>query len=692
MINPGIVIGSRYEIICEIGRGGMAKVYKAKDIRLDRNVAIKVLNPEYSDDKKFITKFIEEARAAASISHQNIVNVYDVGQEGGLYYIVMELVDGITLKQYIDEVGMVVPEDAIKISIQIAYGIEAAHNNNIIHRDIKPQNIVISDDGYAKVSDFGIAKVANGNTINNAVSGSVHYMAPEQARTGYTDEKSDIYSLGITMYEMVTGRLPFDTDNNASIVWSHLNTPIIPPSEYVEDIPYPLEQIILKATSKHSVERYSNISEVINDLKHALKNPYEPLPYSDNYSIMNDDIYHELNDDNKNIYYNDEKLIEDDVQQKDGKGEVVNPKIKKIMNIMTIVGGAIIALILIFVIAKLGFSSHDNSSDKVPKIVGMDINDAKKMADTSKFQIEIVEFDKEALMEDKDKIMKQTPEFGDKWPDANKKVIKVVVGGNNEVRVPELTDRPKDEAIAELEKLGISVKVEEAFDNDKEPGIVINTNPIAGSHISKSEKIILYVSKGPETITVPNLVDLDKAEAEKRLKDAGLKYSFETTNGTENKVIFTNPKTGTKISKSDNIIVYIGNGKKTFDLPDVTNKTLNEAIAELGKLKLKLEYVEENDSSVKAGNVIKTEPAAGEKVAEDSVVKVFVSNTNLTVPNVVGKKRDDAINILKGAGFEVGIKTDKVIGVDNDTVINQSIAPGESASKGTKITLTVNSN
>ena len=272
-MKDGIFIGDRYEVLSKVGSGGMADVYKGKDHKLNRFVAIKILKKEYREDELFVRKFQSEAQAAAGLMHPNIVNVYDVGEESGLYYMVMELVEGITLKDYITKKGVLSSKEVISIAIQVANGIEAAHLHNIVHRDIKPQNIIISKEGKVKVTDFGIAKATSSNTISTNALGSVHYTSPEQARGGFSDFKSDIYSLGITMYEMATGHLPFDGDTAVSIAIKHLQEEITPPSEYVEDIPFSLEQIILKCTQKSADRRYQDVASLKEDLKHSLVDP-----------------------------------------------------------------------------------------------------------------------------------------------------------------------------------------------------------------------------------------------------------------------------------------------------------------------------------------------------------------------------------------------------------------------------------
>lgn len=272
-VKDGIVLGKRYEVLSKVGAGGMADVYKGKDRMLNRFVAIKVLKKEYKEDENFVRKFRSEAQAAAGLMHPNIVNVYDVGEDRGLYYMVMELVEGITLKEYIEKKGRLSHKEVISIAIQMCTGLGVAHAADIIHRDIKPQNIIISKDGKVKVTDFGIAKATTSNTVSSNAMGSVHYTSPEQARGGFSDQRSDIYSVGITLFEMVTGQVPFDGDSTVSVAIKHLQEEIMSPSELVPDIPYSLEQIILKCTQKNSERRYRNTDELIQDMKRSLVDP-----------------------------------------------------------------------------------------------------------------------------------------------------------------------------------------------------------------------------------------------------------------------------------------------------------------------------------------------------------------------------------------------------------------------------------
>ena len=270
MIKIGMLIADRYEVLEKVGTGGMSDVYKAKDHRLNRMVAVKVLKQEFSENATFVSKFRVEAQAAAGLMHPNIVNVYDVGEEKGVYFIIMELVNGITLKRYIEKRKRLSPREALTVAIQVAMGLAAAHRGHIIHRDIKPQNIIISKEGKVKVTDFGIAKASTSNTITSNVMGSVHYTSPEQARGGYSDEKSDVYSLGVTLYEMLTGKVPFDGETTVAVALQHIQDPFPSPREVVPDLPYSVEQIVLKCCEKSPDRRYQTMDELAADVEFLL--------------------------------------------------------------------------------------------------------------------------------------------------------------------------------------------------------------------------------------------------------------------------------------------------------------------------------------------------------------------------------------------------------------------------------------
>ena len=372
MLTEGMIVADRYEIVSKIGTGGMSDVYKAKDHTLGRFVAIKVLKPEFSEDVNFVTKFRTEAQSAAGLEHPNIVNIYDVGSENGMHYIVMEYVEGITLKTYIEKKGQLSFKEAVSIAIQVGRGIEAAHHKNIIHRDIKPQNIIISTEGKVKVTDFGIARAATSNTISADVMGSVHYASPEQARNGFVDGKSDIYSLGIVMYEMVTGRVPFDGDTTVAVAIQHLQEEIVAPSAYAPNLPISMEKIILKCTQKNPDRRYESMTALLADLRKALISPDEDFvviaPVSQEKTrVINEDEINKIKKETTNIYLGEDEIgsypkkrkeeyeEEDDEDYDDAYDEEedeINPKMDKAITIMGIVAGVIIVGLIIFILVS----------------------------------------------------------------------------------------------------------------------------------------------------------------------------------------------------------------------------------------------------------------------------------------------------------------------------------------------------
>ena len=391
MLNKGKLIGGRYEIISLVGSGGMADVYNAMDNRLGRQVAIKVLKEEYSSDKNFVMKFRAEAQSAAGLSHPNIVNVYDVGEDEGLHYIVMELVEGITLKKFIERKGKLELKEAVGIAIQIAQGMEAAHANHIIHRDIKPQNIIISKEGKVKVTDFGIAKAATSNTIaaGQAV-GSVHYISPEQARGGYSDEKSDIYSLGVTLYEMISGKMPFAADNTVSVALLHINEEAVPLRELDPEIPASIEKIVQKCMQKKPERRYLTATELIADLRKAISEP-EGDYVNFNQAVVTDsptiNISGEELDAIKKGRYSADKngRVNEPVKRREQRNirelpeeeeETMDPKIEKLIlfgGIAAIVILAAVVIVLLFKGFNLLGKGDGNSAQSSGKIVSSQI-------------------------------------------------------------------------------------------------------------------------------------------------------------------------------------------------------------------------------------------------------------------------------------------------------------------------------
>jgi len=556
----GKILGNRYEIIEKIGNGGMATVYKSKDRVLNRYVAVKILRDEFTTDEEFIKRFRIEAQSAASLTHPNIVSIFDVGNEGSLYYIVMELIKGKTLKEIITEENGPLPwKWSLNVVTQIASALETAHKNNIVHRDIKPHNIIITEDGIAKVTDFGIAKAVSNSTITafGTTIGSVHYFSPEHARGGYTDAKSDLYSLGVVMYEMLTGRVPFDADTPVSVALKHMQEDPIEPKELNDNIPQVVNDIIMKAMQKDVNLRYQSATEMLKDLNAALKNP------DDNFVHIG-----------SNVGAATQRISTQEIAEAERKAkEANNPKngkkpnkfiqfVKKHKALSFVIG----AIILFFVA------------------------------------------------------------FG-----ATMGIVELV--NPNDVQIPDLVNKTQDEAeqiVKEL-KLKLVVKAEE-YNENVEEGKIISQDPAYQENytIKEHSEISVVISKGTETVEVPDVVGKTREEAEKLLKDAGL-------------------------------------------------------VAEI---------TEENDEKVEAGIVLSQDIEDGETVNKGSTVKLVVSKgsaiVNVEVPSLVGKTEQEARNLLTEAGLKVNVVNDEDESKNDGVVLRQSKDAGTEVQEGTTITITVN--
>ena len=481
----GKIIGNRYEVLEKIGIGGMATVYKAKDNILKRNVAVKVLRDEFTTDEEFIKRFNTEAQAAASLTHPNIVSIYDVGHEDNLYFIVMELIQGKTLKQIITEDGVLPWKWSINIAIQIASALEIAHKNNIVHRDIKPHNIIITEDGVAKVTDFGIAKAVSNSTITafGTTIGSVHYFSPEHARGGYTDAKSDIYSLGVVMYEMMTGRVPFDADTPVSIALKHMQEKPVEPIKLNPSIPYAVNKIIMKAMQKEVALRYSSATEMLKDLNAALKNP-------DGNTVMPDQNI-------ENSYTQRIPTIQggEKMNQKEKKVNAFFKKHKKAIMIAIIV----LIVILIPVIGFYGTQAILNvgraKDVKLPNLVGKTIEEAEQELNKSKLKIEKKEeFNSEIEV---GKIISQNPPFIENYTVKENSTVEVVVSKGTEMtKVPKIIGMEYEEAEEEIKKYNLQAEKIDKVSKTVEKGIVIEQEPAENTEIKAGEKVKIYVSCG----------------------------------------------------------------------------------------------------------------------------------------------------------------------------------------------------
>ena len=638
MLNPGTMLSGRYEIIEMVGSGGMSEVYKAKCHVLNRFVAIKVLKPEFSSDVNFVTKFRIEAQSAAGLSHPNIVNVYDVGEDNGVYYIVMELVEGITLKEYIQKHGRIEPKEAIDFAIQIAQGVQAAHEHHTIHRDIKPQNIILANNGTLKVTDFGIAKAASSSTTTTNAMGSVHYISPEQARGGFSDERSDIYSLGITLYEMLTGHVPFEGENNVAIALMHIQSEMVSPREYYPDIPTSLEKIIRKCTQKKPERRYLTANALIADLYRVKENPNidcivvpkQTVPSSPtiemtkqememiktgrqvdvaatqevpparpktseiqvNRPVMKpsqfDDLFPDDDDPEDEVSEND---IGDDYQNDDEPehDEDLDPRLKKIITVASVAIAVVLAILALVVIGNIaGWFPGGLFGGKATteKTTGSDV-----LAPT------------------------------DALSTTEQETIPMV----------NVVGLYKTAAEEQMKKNGFTnYTFKEQTDATVEKGYVISQSVDDGTAITKDTAITIVISSGKEMTSVPNVVNYEDSQATTLLEEAGLKvthgYAYDD-NVEKDHVISSDPVAGTEVEEGSTVKIIISNGKeqKKVVVPKLEGMSEADAAAKLTELNLVGAPTYEYSDTVKEGQVISQDPVVNTEVDEQSTVSYVVS-------------------------------------------------------------------
>lgn len=597
MIGMGAFIADRYEVLEKIGAGGMSDVYKAKDQVLGRFVAVKVLKQEFAEDVNFVTKFHTEAQSAAGLQHPNIVNIYDVGSEGRMHYIVMEYVEGITLKTYIEKKGQLNYKEAISIAIQVARGIEAAHNKNIVHRDIKPQNIMISNEGKVKVTDFGIARAATSNTIHSDVMGSVHYTSPEQARNGFVDGKSDIYSLGIVMYEMVTGRVPFDGDTTVAIAIQHLQDEMTAPSVYAPELPISLEKIILKCTQKSQDRRYATMGDLLIDLKKALMTPNSDFVVIDSTfnqaktTVIREDEVRGIKEHAARTYaapemqthYEDEREEDEDDEE---EGGFLNPKMEKAVTILGIVTAVIIIIIIIYLIGSMVglFGGKRDTADEpeqnetlieesVKKIEMIDVRG--KSFDAAKSELESMGLKiyqsatEESEEYEQGQIISQDIAKGDMVDEGTTVRVTVSSGKAEEevpIQVPNVTGYTDTAAIGMLQDAKLDYNREYENSDTVAEGTVIRQDPQSGTEAQAGTKVTIIVSQGRRSVTVPELKDKTEEEARKALEEKGLQLGSVSSDYSdtvaEGKVIDQSESTGKTVYSGTKVDIVISLGTK----------------------------------------------------------------------------------------------------------------------------------
>lgn len=602
MLREGMFLADRYEIIEQIGTGGMADVYKAKCHKLNRYVAIKVMKSEFSQDKTFVSKFWAEAQSAAGLVNPNVVNVYDVGVENGIYYIVMELVEGITLKKYIEKRGRLPYKEAVSIAIQVANGMDAAHKHNIVHRDIKPQNIIISKEGKVKVTDFGIAKVASSATINTSASmGSVHYISPEQARGGYSDERSDIYSLGITLFEMLTGTVPFDGDSAVSVAVQHIQDSIPLPSQLVEGVPVSVDKIVLKCTQKKTDRRYQSAAELIVDLKKSLVMPDEDFvrmgsaydsvlkkdeeEYNpDDDELLTESAGHDLDDDNDDT---DDELLENDSDKDEDIDDERNDKLELVMKCIGIGIAVIILMITIFVVIKLVGNGKNTAKNNKTSVEATTVNTANN-------------------------------------------------NSSDMVEVPKVVGMTKEDAIKALNKLGLGYKAVTQSSDTVAEDCVISQGNVGGSKVEKNSQIVLIISTGKENkeVTVPNVKGKSEQEAKEAIEAANLVASvdYQYSDSVEAGNVIKYSPSGS-VAEGSTVTIHVSRGKKVTNVsvPNVLGMSESLASQTLDSANLKVTVKYETSSKAEYGTVTSQTPySAGDSVPSGTTITIYVSHYQQT--------------------------------------------------------------
>ena len=570
----GKLLGNRYEIIERIGSGGMATVYKAKCLVLKRFVAVKVLRDEFTTDEEFIKRFNVEAQAVASLTHPNIVSVYDVGHEGNLYYIVMELVKGKTLKEIIVEDGALGWKWSVKIAMQIASALETAHRNNIIHRDIKPHNIIITEDGVAKVTDFGIAKAVSNSTITafGTTIGSVHYFSPEHARGGFTDARSDLYSLGVVMYEMVTGRVPFDSDTPVSVALKHMQEEPIEPIKIKPDLPQCVNDIIMKAMRKDANERYQTATEMIKDIELALKHPEEKFVSAPN---IGDFPTQKISLDYA------EKLQKQEQGKKPGKFDKIkkyfeeHPAVKVIAIILACILAFSLAMGGTYLVLSLGRAKEV----QIPNLQGLTKEEAEQKAKELKIKIEVSE-EKYHLEIPEGQIIEQDPKYQDNYKIKEGSTIKIVISKGQEiVEMPKVVGKTRDEATKMLKEVGLEVKVEEEFSDDVEKNYITKQEIAEGEKIPAGTTVTIYSSMGIEQVQVPDLSGKTESEAKNAISSAKLKWKSTDKTSDSSKpngvVVNQSISNGSMVDKNTEITITVNE----FD--EIKNGTITVNVASL---------------------------------------------------------------------------------------------------------------
>lgn len=554
----GKIIGNRYEILKEVGNGGMATVYKAKDHVLNRNVAVKVLKDEFTTDSDFIRRFNTEAQAAANLQHPNIVSIYDVGheEESNIHYIVMELIKGKTLKQIINKDGILSWKWSVNIAIQIASALEMAHKHEIIHRDIKPHNIIITEDGTAKVTDFGIAKAVSNSTITafGTTIGSVHYFSPEQAKGGITDAKSDIYSLGVVLYEMLTGRVPFDADTAVSVALKHMQEPAPEPIELNDEIPSAVNDIVVKAMQKDPLNRYQSATEMLADLSKALKDPEGDFVIIENKDGGYTRIMQAVSDEDIETNRSTRTRTKKSFWQQ-------HPKTK----IAVMALGLVLLFVVVFLTTKIILDGGVVKKIDIPNLVGKTQQEAEETTKNLKLTLEIKEKQPSSTVEE-GKIISQDPEFKDGQKIKEGSVIKVVISKGPETNeLPDFEGKTIEEVKKKAEELGITIEEEKENSKTVEEGKIISQSIKAGTMVKSGDTIKVVVSSGTKKVKVPTVVDMDEGTAKATFSNANLKVNVtykSDDSKSDGKVISQSIEQGKEVAEGTTVDIVVNKIEK----------------------------------------------------------------------------------------------------------------------------------
>ena len=666
----GKLLGNRYEIVEKIGNGGMATVYRATDKVLKRNVAVKILRDEFTTDEEFIKRFEVEAQSAARLTHPNIVSIYDVGVEDNLHYIVMELIQGKTLKEIIlEEKGPLPWKWSVNVAIQIASALETAHKNNIIHRDIKPHNIIITEDGIAKVTDFGIAKAASNSTITafGTTMGSVHYFSPEHARGGYTDAKSDLYSLGVVLYEMVTGKVPFDADTPVSVALKHMQEKPKEPIEVNPNVPIAVNKIIMKALQKDTTLRYQTATEMLQDLRKALKNPngdfvddaeYDPTAKT---QVINTEMYN-------NVRGSDDSSDNDKNDKKEGKFK----KFIKNHKGLSIFIGLVILFALSLGGTILALNLTNPAEVDMPNVVGLSQDEAKQEVENAKlvFEVSSEEYNKDVpegyviSQKAESDIGDFTTAPGERKVKEGSKIQVIISKGQEKTTVPNVKGKERDEAIKMLEDAKLVADVVEETSKTVKEGYVISqeTDPDTEAFAGDTVKIHVSTGTGIKQVTVISVIGQDEATAKSNLENLGLKvnvtYQDATTdNGKVTKQSVDANKVvdeGTTITLTVNRVVEDKKANVTINVQKITggykqssedNETTTDNVAKTVSIEIKVnDSTVYTDSGVDKNTTSKTTEISGRGSVKVTLIMTDKNGGNWTRTQTVNLDNTSSVN------------------------------------------------